>query len=160
MKKEIEEMVRNEKIIAILRKVPAKAFSDTVKALYEGGIRMMEITFDQSGQMSEEETCRQIQYISEHYTDIAPGAGTVMTVGQVQKAVEAGARYIISPNVKKEIIQETVRLGAVSMPGAFTPTEAAMACEYGADYVKIFPAGSMGPSYVKDVSAPLSKVRF
>lgn len=160
MKKKIEETVSNEKIIAILRKVPTESFPDTVKALYEGGIRMMEITFDQSGQMTEEETCRQIRYIADHYPDIALGAGTVMTTKQVRKAVEAGAGYIISPNVKKEVIQETVRLKAVSMPGAFTPTEAAMAYEYGADYVKIFPAGTMGPGYVKDMLAPLSQVHF
>lgn len=160
MKDKINKLINEKKIIAILRKVPMDAFADTVKALYEGGIRMMEVTFDQSGEMFEETTCDQIRYIKDNFPQISPGAGTVMTVEQVKKAIDAGAQYIISPNVNENVIKETLKLGAVSMPGAFTPSEAANACAWGADYVKIFPVGNMGAGYVKDVSAPLSNVRF
>ena len=148
------------KIVAILRKIPTKDFEETVRALYQGGIRMMEVTFDPSGEMPETETLRQIRYIAEHYEDVMPGAGTVLTVEQVEKAGDAGALYIISPNTNESVIKATVERGLVSMPGAFTPTEAVNANLWGADFVKLFPIGKMGSGYVKDVAAPLSHIKF
>lgn len=159
-KKEVISNVEKNKIIAILRKIPADALEETVKALYEGGIRMMEVTFDPAGEMPEEETLRQIRYIAENYKEVMPGAGTVLTKEQVKKAGEAGAMYIISPNTDEHVIKATVELGMVSMPGAFTPSEAVNANLWGADFVKLFPIGRMGSGYVKDISAPLSHIRF
>ena len=86
------------------------------------------------------------------------GAGTVMTVEQVRQAAEAGAEYMISPNVDEEVIRETKRLGKVSIPGAMTPTEAAFAYKCGADIVKLFPAGLLGAAYIKAVKAPLKHI--
>lgn len=159
-RKEIIQLIEENKIVAIMRKVPMDALEETVAALYRGGIRMMEVTFDPAGDMPTEDTLKQIQYIAENYSDVAPGAGTVLTVEQVQKAKEAGAKYIISPNVSEKVIKETVASGMVSMPGAFTPTEAVNAVEYGADFVKIFPVRNMGTKYIKDIAAPLSHIRF
>ena len=160
VKSEILNVVRENKIIAILRKVPCEVFADTVKALYDGGIRMMEVTFDPAGVVPMDTTCKQIKYIADNYQDIAPGAGTVLTVEQVEKAHEAGAQYIISPNTNEVVIKKTVELGMVSMPGAFTPSEAVNANLWGADFVKLFPIGKMGTGYVKDISAPLSNIKF
>ena len=86
------------------------------------------------------------------------GAGTVMTVEQVRQAAEAGAEYMISPNVDEAVIGETKRLGKVSIPGAMTPTEAAFAHKCGADIVKLFPAGLLGAAYIKAVKAPLKHI--
>ena len=86
------------------------------------------------------------------------GAGTVMTVEQVRQAAEAGAEYMISPNVDEEVTRETKRLGKVSIPGAMTPTEAAFAYKCGADIVKLFPAGLLGAAYIKAVKAPLKHI--
>lgn len=159
-KTQIIKTIEKNKIIAILRKIPAKDFEETVQALYKGGIRMMEVTFDPSGEMPEEETLRQIRFIAEHYKDVMPGAGTVLTVTQVEKACDAGAKYIISPNTNESVIKATLERGLVSMPGAFTPTEAVNANLWGADFVKLFPIGKMGSGYVKDVAAPLSHIKF
>ena len=81
-----------------------------------------------------------------------------MTVDQVRAAKEAGAAFIISPNVSKAVIQETVALDMVSMPGAMTPTEIADAHDYGADLVKVFPAANLGTDYVNAVRAPLEHI--
>ena len=159
-RKEVISNVEKNRIIAILRKIPADALEETVKALYEGGIRMMEVTFDPAGEMPEEETLGQIRYISENYKEVMPGAGTVLTPEQVKKAGEAGAMYIISPNTDERVIKATVEAGMVSMPGAFTPTEAVNASLWGADFVKLFPVGRLGSGYVKDICAPLSHIRF
>ena len=88
------------------------------------------------------------------------GAGTVLTREQVRLTKEAGGLFIISPNVDEAVIRETCALGLVSMPGALTPTEICNAHSFGADFVKLFPAGDMGVGYVKSVKAPLSHIKM
>ena len=73
---------------------------------------------------------------------------------------QAGGEYMITPNVNASLIRECVRRGLVAMPGAFTPSEAVDAWEAGASFVKIFPAGTLGPGYVKAMRAPLSHIPF
>jgi len=152
--------IEENKIVAILRKVPDEKLADTVKALYQGGIRLMEVTFDPAGEMPEEETLRQIRYIAEHFPEVLPGAGTVLTVRQVEKACAAGAKYIISPNTDERVIKASVEKEMISIPGAFTPSEAVNAHMWGADFVKLFPIERLGSVYVKDITAPLSHIRF
>ena len=86
------------------------------------------------------------------------GAGTVLSAAQVDQAVDAGALYIVSPDANPEVIRRTRERGAVSVPGAFTPTEIAAAHAAGADYVKLFPAGVLGTDYVKAIRAPLAHI--
>jgi 2-dehydro-3-deoxyphosphogluconate aldolase/(4S)-4-hydroxy-2-oxoglutarate aldolase len=161
MKTEIIKAIETHKIIAILRRIRMKDFIQTVDALYKGGIRLMEVTFDQAGEFTEETTLEQIKLIKSHYNgQVLAGAGTVMNVRQVKAAYEAGAGYIISPNTNKDVIEEAVRLGLVSMPGALTPTEIQNAHEWGADFVKVFPADDMGPGYIKSISAPLNHIKL
>ncbi len=83
-----------------------------------------------------------------------------MTEEQVHLAHESGAEFIISPDTSREIIELTRALGMVSMPGAFTPTEAANAHRWGADFVKLFPNSEVKISYLKALAAPLSHIRF
>lgn len=88
------------------------------------------------------------------------GAGTVLTQEQLRMAAQAGAQYIISPNCDVEIIKKTVELGLVSMPGVMTPSEAVAAYQAGASFVKVFPIGDLGASYLKAMRAPLSHIPF
>ncbi|MBR4012823.1 MAG: 2-dehydro-3-deoxyphosphogluconate aldolase, partial [Clostridia bacterium] len=88
------------------------------------------------------------------------GAGTVMSTEQVELAYKAGAKYIISPDSCREVIEGTVELGMVSIPGVFTPTEAANAHRWGADFVKLFPNSEVNISYLKCLTVPLSHIRF
>jgi len=89
---------------------------------------------------------------------MAVGAGTVTSVCDAEMACEAGAKFLIAPNTDEKVIRRTVELGMVSIPGALTPTEIVAAYNAGADFVKVFPAGNMGPGYVKAVCAPLSDI--
>jgi 2-dehydro-3-deoxyphosphogluconate aldolase/(4S)-4-hydroxy-2-oxoglutarate aldolase len=88
------------------------------------------------------------------------GAGTVLTEEQVALTAQAGGKFIISPNVDKDVITATVKHGLVSMPGALTPSEICQAHKYGADFVKLFPVSDLGAGYVKAVKAPLSHIKL
>jgi 2-dehydro-3-deoxyphosphogluconate aldolase/(4S)-4-hydroxy-2-oxoglutarate aldolase len=128
-------------------------------ALLRGGVRLVEITFNQAQPDSWADTARSIRLIGERFAGrMLAGAGTVMTLEQLRLAADAGARYIISPNVDVAVIRETRKLGLASLPGALTPTEIAAAHDAGADAVKVFPAGSLGPDYIRAIRAPLCHI--
>ena len=150
-----------DKIIAILRGLGAEHMRSLAGALCEGGIGMIEVTFNQAMPDSFPETQAAIRLIAREFSGrVLPGAGTVMSVAQANLAFEAGARYVVSPNVDPEVIRETKRLGMASFPGAMTPTECVLAHNAGADAVKVFPAGDLGPGYIKALRAPLSHIEF
>lgn len=153
--------VEQYKLIAILRGIPSEKLLQVAQALYDGGIRMLEVTYSANGAVPDEETAANIGRLAEHFAGrMHIGAGTVLTTKQVRLTKEAGGTFIISPNVKREVIEETVKLGLVSMPGVFTPSEACDAVDFGADFVKLFPVTNMGSSYVKAIKAPLSHIKF
>lgn len=155
----IVKKVSEGKIIAILRGMPVDKLLPVADALYEGGIRMIECTFDHSREDCIEANCKMISQLVEHFEGrMDVGAGTVLTVEEVEATVKAGGSFIISPSVDEAVIKKTRELGAVSMPGALTPTEIVNAWKAGAHYVKIFPAGDLGAGYVKSVRAPLKHI--
>ena len=161
MYQEVKKNILEKKIIAIVRGVERASLFPLAEALYAGGIQLMEITFDPSENCSVEETADSIRILSKkmgEYMDI--GAGTVLTKKQLVLAGDAGAKFIISPDANPEIIRETKRLQMLSIPGAFTPSEAQCAYVSGADFVKLFPIGNMGVNYIKAIAAPLCHIPF
>lgn len=133
----------------------------SVEAMAEGGIRLVEVTFDQSGKVTDDGTAVNIRVLKERFSPrVRIGAGTVMTEEQVEIAFNAGAEFIISPDCCKEVIVKTRELGMVSMPGVFTPTEAAYAHRCGADFAKLFPNSAVNISYLKALAVPLSHIKF
>lgn len=155
------EKIKQEKVIAIVRGISSDKIVQLAGALEKGGICCIEVTYDQRSKAGQENTLESIRAIKKAFGDkVCAGAGTVMTVEQVRSAVEAGAEYMISPNTDEDVIRETKKLGKVSMPGAMTATEAAFAYKCGADIVKLFPAGILGPGYIKALCAPLAHIPF
>ena len=155
------EKITQEKVIAIVRGVYDQDCLNLAKALYEGGVKLMEVTFDQKSALERQRTADTIRLLTQQLGDImAFGAGTVTTVEMVRQAKDAGAQFIISPDTNREVIAETVALDMVSIPGAMTPTEMMQAHWAGADFIKVFPANQMGPAYFKAVAAPLSHIRM
>ena len=152
------DAIFTHKIIAIARGIPPEKIVPVAEALYEGGIRFLEVTFDQKDENTIKKTCGMIKDLCEKVTGMYIGAGTVMTEDQASAAIRAGAKYIISPNVSEKVIKKTLELGAVSIPGAFTPTEIAAAYEMGAHMIKVFPAGDLGIGYLKSITAPLCHI--
>ena len=159
MSKEVLNRILEGKIVAIVRGIPSDEVVGLAEALVEGGISCIEVTFDQSSAEKAQDTLKAISNIHNALGDrICVGAGTVMTVQQVEAAAAAGAEYMISPNTNAAVIKRTKELDKVSIPGAMTPSEVAEAYELGADIVKMFPAGVLGTAYIKAVKAPLKHI--
>ena len=161
MRNKVIESVEKEKIIVIVRGIAKESLIPMTEAMYEGGVRLLEITYDATGKTPDEETAANIEMLAKHFEGrMYVGAGTVIRPNQVELTAKAGGAFIISPDTNKEIIEKTRELGLVSMPGALTPTEIADASRFGADFVKLFPVTTFGPEYVKAVKAPLAHVKL
>ncbi|MFD2728915.1 bifunctional 4-hydroxy-2-oxoglutarate aldolase/2-dehydro-3-deoxy-phosphogluconate aldolase [Enterococcus camelliae] len=159
MTSDAKNFILEHKIIAICRGIYGEDLKKLAQSLYKGGVKLMEVTFDQSNSNNLEETKNAIRMLRNHFKDkMKFGAGTVITIPQIYAAQSAGAEFIISPNTDKEIIWKTHDLNMVSIPGAMTPTEILQAHYAGADFVKLFPAKTMGLNYFKDVKAPINHV--
>ena len=153
--------IEQYKIIAIVRGVSADVCMPVAQALYAGGIRLMEITYNQSAPETWEQTAAAIGEVAEAFRGrMWAGAGTVTNTRLVEMTAKAGGRYIISPNTNAEVIRRTKELGLVSIPGAMTPSEILTAHDAGADYVKLFPASELGIGYLKAIRAPISHVKL
>ena len=159
MREQIIQKVLDKKIVAIVRGVYGEDCVNLARALCEGGIELLEVTFDQSKPESLERTSDTIRQLVQALGDkMIFGAGTVTTVEMLELAKNAGAQFVVSPDTNEEVIKATVAAGMVSMPGALTPTEIVTAHRYGADFVKLFPAGTQGTAYLKAVTAPLNHI--
>ena len=161
MRETIIQKVLEEKAVAIVRGASVDACLKVADALYAGGVRLMEITFNHKNPDSYKDTAEAIKQVAEKYEGkMYIGAGTVISPELVELAAKAGAKYIISPDTNVEVIKKTRELGLVSMPGALTPSEVLVAHNAGADFVKLFPIGNLGVSYVKALCAPISHVKM
>lgn len=147
----VYQQITSHKLIAILRGADPADVVRIATALYDGGIRLLEIT------MNSEAPLQAIEAVAHKLgDDMVIGAGTVLDAAMAADAVSAGARFILSPVVEETVIVAAKRLGAVSIPGAYTATEIYTAHRAGADIVKVFPASS--PAYIKDLRAPLPHI--
>ncbi|MFB5675925.1 bifunctional 4-hydroxy-2-oxoglutarate aldolase/2-dehydro-3-deoxy-phosphogluconate aldolase [Paenibacillus terreus] len=144
--------ILEHKVIAIIRNANPEDVPKIIKALYEGGIKIVEITMNSPKVLSVIEKAA-----DEFGGKVKIGAGTVLDPETARSAILAGAEFILSPTVKVETIKMTKRYGAVSIPGAFTPTEILEAYENGGDIIKVFPA-TLGPGYIKDIRGPLPQI--
>lgn len=161
MKNEIENIVREKKVVAIIRGFAPDVCLRLAEAYARGGLGLVEVTFDQKAPATWKETATAIRAIGERFAGaLRVGAGTVLTAEQLTMMQDAGGEFMITPNVNADLIRDCVRRGLVAMPGALTPSEAVTAHDAGASFVKIFPAGSLGPGYVKALVAPLAHIPF
>lgn len=157
-KEEIKRCIEATKVVAIIRGMTPDVCVRLAKAYQEGGIRLVEVTFDQVGNLAD--TMTAIKAIKAELPEMHVGAGTVITEEQLNLANDADAEFIVTPNCNPTIIREANAAGLVTMPGTVTPTEMVTAHEAGADYVKVFPVRVLGPAYVKDVLAPLKHLKL
>ena len=161
MRSEVIAQILDKKIIAIVRGLPKEQIVPLARALCAGGITLMEVTFNQAQPASLVDTAAAIDAIWEACGEsVCVGAGTVMTPQQLRLACDAGAQFIISPGANPVVIRATREMELVSLPGCMTPTECAAAHDAGADFIKVFPAGVLGPDYIKALRAPLSHLKF
>jgi 2-dehydro-3-deoxyphosphogluconate aldolase/(4S)-4-hydroxy-2-oxoglutarate aldolase len=144
--------ILQHKLVAIIRGPQPADVLRIAEALYQGGVRSLEVTMNSPGAL---EVIKQLSATMQD--KLLLGAGTVLTPEEVEACVNAGARFIISPNVDLDVIKKTKQLGAISIPGAYTPTEIVLAYKTGADIVKVFPAAA-NAAYIKDLRGPLPHI--
>ena len=147
--------IEAEGLVAIVRVRRPELALPLAKALVAGGIRAVELT------MSIPNALEAVRTIDRELGDkILLGVGTVIDDDTCRAAIDAGAKYIISPITRLSLVAAAHALDRPVMLGAYTPTEAQAAHEAGSDFVKIFPADTLGPSYIKSLLAPLPHLRI
>ncbi len=159
-REEVIHSILKHKIIVILRGLSEEELICTAEALYRGGIRLAEVTYDSLGNIPDEAAAQCIARLVHSFPGMHIGAGTVLTERQVQLTAEAGGKFIISPDTNPDVIRQTRESGLVSIPGALTPSECTLAHRSGADFIKLFPIGELQPSYLRAITAPLSHLKF
>lgn len=158
-REEVKQLIFEEKLIVILRRVPMEKMADLAKALVRGGVKLLEVTFDQEVEDPAALYAKSLETIRAAVGDaLCLGAGTVLTEAQVRSAKAAGATFILAPNTSRKVIELTRQLDMVSIPGAMSPTEIVDAWEYGADIVKLFPADDLGYHYIWNIRGPLPHI--
>lgn len=159
LQKRVINSIYANKLIVIIRGISDDKIIPTVGALIDGGAKLVEITFDHTDSESLMKAPRQIAAVKEHFGDaVEIGAGTVLDCSDIFTAQKAGATFMISPNTDENVIRGTKKLGLVSIPGAYTPTEICNAYSWGADFVKLFPLSKNSGEYIKAVKAPLKHI--
>ncbi|NLJ86767.1 MAG: bifunctional 4-hydroxy-2-oxoglutarate aldolase/2-dehydro-3-deoxy-phosphogluconate aldolase [Firmicutes bacterium] len=152
-RKKVISIIETGKVVAIIRKVPRDVAYGIAAALAEGGIHALEFTAE-------------TPLIADIIADvkkrlpasIAVGAGTVLDAETARVLLLAGADFVVTPTLNKKTIELCVRYGKPVIPGAMTPTEILTAYEGGADLVKVFPAGPLGPDYLRSIKGPLPHI--
>jgi 2-dehydro-3-deoxyphosphogluconate aldolase / (4S)-4-hydroxy-2-oxoglutarate aldolase len=145
--------IKAERAIAVIRTNSRARALAVAHAAVAGGFRMLEITY------SFAHTSDAIAELADKNDNgLLIGAGTILNRAQAHEAVNAGARFLVSPCVLPEVIEAAREIGVVIIPGAFTPTEIYTAYSLGADIVKIFPAVRFGPEYLKAIRGPLPHI--
>lgn len=125
------------------------------EALLDGGIKIMEITFRTDGAE------KAIKIISDNMPEMIVGAGTILSIGDLERAYNAGAKFIVSPGLDENVVKKSKELGIPIVPGAVTPTEITKAIQLGCEVVKFFPAENYGGlKTIKSLSSPFSKIKF
>ncbi|MCL5031412.1 MAG: bifunctional 4-hydroxy-2-oxoglutarate aldolase/2-dehydro-3-deoxy-phosphogluconate aldolase [Bacteroidetes bacterium] len=152
---ETVKKIIDNKVVAVVRLTESSKLIKVAEAIYKGGVSVIEIT------MTVPNAIKMIEEANKEigsYMNI--GVGSVLNAETAQKAIDAGAKYVVSPIFKKEIVDTALKNDAAVMPGAFTPTEIQTAFEAGADVVKVFPADVAGMAFFKGVLAPMPHLKL
>lgn len=150
----ILQSIYENKLVAVIRGAKEENIIPIAQALQKGGINVFEITAETPGVQKLIEKLRS----SFNASEVTVGVGTVLDAETARTAILSGSQFIFSPTTNVDTIQMAKRYGVVSIPGAMTPTEILTAYECGADIIKVFPAGTLGPSYFKNVQGPLPHI--
>ena len=142
-------------VVAVIRLKDSAKLRGVVDALAEGGVRALEVTMT---------VPRAVDVIRDLAPTLPPGfllgAGTVVDVETAKAVIDAGARFVVGPVFRPDVIRACHDRDVPAMPGCFSPTEILSAHDAGADIVKVFPATVLGPQFLKDVRAPLPQVKL
>ena len=152
----IPELIRISRVIAIGRNVPAADVPRIGAALVAGGVHVIELTLNEP-EAAALESIAALARVAEDL-GVLVGAGTVLSIAAAQRAVDAGARFIVSPHTDRELVGWSAERGVPAFPGALSPTEILAAWTAGASAVKLFPAAAVGTGYIKQLAGPFPSI--
>lgn len=156
----VADRIRSRRLIAVLRRIePRDRLLDLVSSLTEDGVRLFEITFDAPDAGDDLVAVRE-RLSASGVADAVVGAGTILTVDRLEDALRCGAAFVVGPTLDLTIVERAVEIGVPIVPGAYSPTEIALAWRAGATFVKVFPASSLGPSHVRELRGPLPDIEL
>ncbi|PSP70744.1 2-dehydro-3-deoxyphosphogluconate aldolase [Halobacteriales archaeon QH_8_67_27] len=153
-KEEVRQRIVDSGVTAVLRGIDEEDIVPVAEAVHEGGVTALEVTADAK-------RCSDLIADVDRAmadTDAVVGAGTVMDAAAARNVIEAGAEFVLAPNLNEDVVDVCNREGVVAIPGVMTPTEAARAMEAGADILKMFPASTVGPGHIGALQGPLGDV--
>ncbi len=153
-KEPVIQRILSERVFAVLRLRQTERIESIVEALMVGGLTTIEITMN--SHRAEESLYR----IAKEFPAVLLGAGTVMGVDSATRAIECGAKFLVSPVTDLDMLAVAQEVGVASMAGALTPTEAWQATQAGSDFVKLFPLAPLGPRYIRALRGPFPEMRF
>jgi len=139
-------------VVAVLRGVDADQLVAIAEALQAGGVDVVEITADTPA------VTDLIGTLTDTFDDLVVGTGTVLDAETAQETIAAGASFVVSPSLHEDVIETCNRYGVVCAPGVMTPTEAIRGYQAGADFVKVFPAKTVGPAHLGAMKGPLGQI--
>ncbi|GEB45378.1 2-keto-3-deoxy-phosphogluconate aldolase [Microbacterium testaceum] len=143
----------SSKLVVVARASAAADYGAVLDALAEGGIRSVEVTLTTPGTFDAFASLR-----AAFGDTLDLGIGTVTTLGQLERAIEVGADYVVTPITSSALVERAVDAGIPIIPGGLTPTELFASWSAGASAVKVFPAGQVGPGYLKDLRGPFPDI--
>jgi 2-dehydro-3-deoxyphosphogluconate aldolase/(4S)-4-hydroxy-2-oxoglutarate aldolase len=155
----VADRIRRHRLIAILRRVePQARLLDLVGELAADGVQVLEVTFD--GATAADDLTAVRHRLKADGSDVVIGAGTIVTAERMEAALAAGAEFLVAPTLDLAIVHEAIARGVPVIPGAYSPTEIALAWDSGATFVKVFPVSSLGPSHVRELRGPLREIEL
>ncbi len=151
----MDKLIKEQPVIAILRDVPNDDLLDYLNSLYAGGLRAYEISF------SNKSAPAQVQRARDHMSaDAYIGAGTIVTADDARTAVESGADFMLSPSTNPAVLSYCAEHGLRFLPGVFSPTDVSVCLEYGFHTLKLFPASSHQPGFIKALHGPFPQTEY
>ena len=151
-KQDVLNRIKSEKVIALIRADGPDSLLECARALSAGGLNCIELTMTTPGAI---ELCARV---SKELPQVLLGLGTVLDADTARKGIAAGAKFIVTPAVRPEVIKACKDAGVPILGGSLTPTEVYNSWELGVDVIKIFPAEFFGPAYIKSIKAPFPKI--
>ena len=156
----VADHIRSHRLIAVLRRIePRERLLDLVVSLADDGVRVFEITFD-APSAGDDLTAVRKRLATSGVEDAVVGAGTILDMDRLEDAVRCAAAFTVGPTLDLAIVERAVELGVLVIPGAYSPTEIALAWSAGATFVKVFPASSLGPRHVRELRGPLPQIEL
>jgi 2-dehydro-3-deoxyphosphogluconate aldolase / (4S)-4-hydroxy-2-oxoglutarate aldolase len=147
----LRETFARERVVVVIRGAEASTLGSVLRALYEGGLRIFEVTVEAAGAIEAFSSVR-----AQMPNDALLGVGTVLDAGTASLVIAAGARFVVSPVLLKDVCDVALAHGVPCVLGAMTPSEAHAAYRSGCEVVKVFPASAVGPGFIRELRGPLS----